>query len=495
MATMMDLPQGKRLSSAPLHLLLPALLMVALADCASLGVVTGQDPATLGAMQSETAATTSVASGQHRVVVAFNDMTGNEGKIVLTPNSRFIRRGASLAGWSYSQDLGRTWTYGGKLAPPVGWSILWGDPAITTSRLDPAVVFMSSLAAPDSKFPANGIDGSPGAAMGGACIARSLDGGVTFAHYQCINTNFDFYDGASMAASPCGEIYAAYFDISTAQIRVWRARDHNAPFEEIANPFPGLTVGTHPRLRTSSDSWLYVATEVQATSGQSFVYMNRYRDGQWRTPVQVSETTAGGYPSVNLGTTVLGKPLSIRTGPQFSFDVGAASEGGNDAMRILYTRRDANRLYVEGAACAADLTSCHPVPQWRSSPGSAGDTVDAFNPAVTTWAGTMSRSPVWTSSFYVRNGAAVTGIGLSSMTLGYFNNMPLGIPISLVNDITVCSDLRGYWGDYDDMLHVGFDKDIPVFIRFTSSDHRNGCTYRWEHAAQHQHVQSVRQPK
>lgn len=475
--------------------LLSSLLALAQAGCASLGVVTGQDPATLAAMQSETAATTSIASGRHRVVVAFNDMTGNEDKIILGPNSRFIHRGASLAGWSYSEDLGRTWTYGGKLAPPAGWSILWSDPAITTSRIDPSVVFVSYLAAPDAKFPPSGVNDSPAGAMGGACIARSLDGGVTFAHYQCVNTNHHFYDGASMAASPCGEIYAAYFDLTTTQIRVWRASDHNAPFEEIANPFPRLTVGSHPRLRTSSDSWLYVATEVRATSGQSFVYMNRYRDGQWRTPTQVSEAVAGGIATIDLGTTVLGSPLRIRGAPQFSFDVGAASEGGSDAMRILYTRRSGTRLYVEGAACAADLSQCHPVPQWRSSPGATGDTVDAFNPNVTTWSGTMSRPPVWASSFYVRNGARVTGVGLASMTLGYFNGTPLGIPVTLVGNITVCSDTRGYWGDYDDMLHVGFDKDIPVFIRFTSSDHGKGCTYRWQHAAQHQHVQSVRQPR
>lgn len=164
-------------------------------------------------------------------------------------------------------------------------------------------------------------------------------------------------------------------------------------------------------------------------------------------------------------------------------------------MRILYTRRNGARLYVEGAACAADLGQCHPVPQWRSSPGGAGDTVDAFNPNVTTWAGTMSRPPVWTSSFYVRNGPKVTGVGLASMTLGYFNGTPLGIPVTVLGDIRVCSDTRGYWGDYDDMLHVGFDKATPVFIRFTSSDHGKGCTYRWQHAAQHQHVQSVRQPR
>ena len=473
---------------------LVATLVLSLGGCASVGIVTGQTTETAAALQSETAATTAVASGQHRVVVAFNDMTGNEGKIVLGDNSRTVFRGASLMGWSYSEDTGRTWTYGGKIAPPTGWSVLWGDPAATTSRIDSAVVFLSNLAAPDSKFPTTGVTGGLDANMGGACIARSIDGGKTFSHYQCITSDQHFYDGASMAATPCGEIFAAYFDITTTEIRVWRAPNHNAPFEPIDNPFPGRIVGTHPRLRASQDGWLYVATDVRTQSG-SFVFMNRYRNGQWATPTQVSETTVGGIPVVDLGTTVSGSRLTIRGGPQFSFDVGAASNGGNDAVRLMYTRAAAQRLYVEGAACAADLTNCHPVPQWRSSPGAPGEIVDAFDPSVAAWAGTMSQPAVWASSFYVRNGPSVTGVGLARMDLGYFNGTPLGIQVNQLQDITVCSDRRGYWGDYDEMLHAGFDKTIPVFIRFTTSDIGKGCLTRWGFFANHHHVQSVRAPK
>lgn len=478
------------------HVLI-AMFALLLGGCASMAMVTGQTEVTAAALQSETAATTSVASGQHRIVVAFNDMTGNEGTIILGDNSRVVHRGASLMGWSYSEDTGRTWTYGGKVAPPRGWSILWGDPAATTSQVNNAVVFISNLAAPDSQFPSSGVSGGlPPGVMGGACIARSLDGGKTFAHYQCVTTDGNFYDGASMASTPCGEIFAAFFDMDSTQIRVWRAGDHNAQFAPVADPFPNLMVGSHPRLRASSDGWLYAAVDVRTQSG-SFVYMNRYRNGQWATPVRVTEKTVGGYPFVDLGTDVLGSRLAIRTGPQFSFDVGASSSGGNDAVRLLYTRTEpaSLRLYVEGAACAADLTNCHPVPQWRSTPGTAGETVDAFNPSVAAWAGTMSQPPIWNSSFYVRSGASVTSVGLSRMYLGYFNGAPLGIPISLTPGINVCSDRRGYWGDYDDMLHVGFDKATPVFIRFTTSDHGRGCTARWGFVGYHQHVQSVREPQ
>jgi len=491
-----------------LAIALPATL--AMSGCASIGVVTGQTKETLEAMQSETAAATSYAGGKHRVVVSYNDETGNEGKVVYGATSRKIHQGASLLGWSYSEDKGKTWTYGGKVTPPSGWSVLWGDPAATTSGASYAVVFLSNLAIPDEKFPAGGIDGyvtygAKGAYIGGACIARSTDGGKTFANYQCVSNKEPvaddpdavkghFYDGGSMASTPSGEVYAAYIDISSSVIRVWRAANHSAQFQLIGNPFPELIPATHPRLRASQDGWLYATTTVVAQNGY-VVYINRYRNGQWAKAVQASEFTVG-YPQVNLGSTVQGSALKIRTGPQFSFDIGAASEGGNDAVRFLYTRSSSGRLYVEGSACAADLTNCHPVPGWKAGPSSPDATpLDVFNPTVAAWRGFIGLPPHWTSSFYERYGTSVTQVALSRMNLAYVNGTALGIPVNLVKNITVCSDTRGYWGDYDDMLHVGFDDTTPVFVRFTSTDHGAGCNQRWMYVAKDQHVQSVHEPK
>ena len=490
---------------------LALLAAMAAGGCASVGQVTGQTKATAEAMQSETAATTSFAGGVNRIVVSFNDETGNEGKVIYGETTRKLLKGASLLGWSYSEDKGKSWTYGGKLSPPAGWSALWGDPAATTSGKSYAVVFIANLAIPDTKFPVGGIDGYvtygiKGAYIGGACIARSTDGGKNFAHYQCVSNKEavvddadavkgHFYDGGSMASTPAGEVYAAFIDISSSVIRVWRAADHNASFELIGNPFPGLIPATHPRLRASRDGWLYAATTV-ATSGGMYVYVNRYRDGKWATPVQASESTVS-YPLVDLGATVQGSALTIRTGPQFSFDVGAASEGGKDALRFLYTRKTpGGRLYVEGSACAADLGGCHPVPGWKAGPSSPDAVpLDVFNPNVAAWGGFIGLPPHWTSSFYERYGGSVSQVALSRMNLAYVNGNALGIPVNLAKHITVCSDTRGYWGDYDDMLHVGFDGTTPVFVRFTSSDHGMGCSQRWKYVARHQHVQSIRDPE
>lgn len=480
-----------------------------LGGCASVAPVVGHTDFTGDSMQSETSATTSY-SGEYRVVVSFNDETGNAGKVIYTPTTRKILQGASLLGWSYSGDKGRTWTYGGKLAPPAGWSALWGDPAMTTSGAAYNVVFISSLAMPNGKFPAGGIDGyvtygSKGAYIGGACIARSTNGGVSFQNYQCVaNKESDagdpdavkghFYDGGSMASTPSGEVFAAYVDVTKGRIDVWRAPTHDGVFERIGDPFPGMVAATHPRLRATPEGFLYAATTIVNNPGY-VVFVNRFRDGAWGKPVQASESAAV-YPKVDLGSVVQGSPLAIRTGPQFSFDIGAASEGGNDAVRFLYTRRSGERLFVEGSACPFDLRQCFPVPEWRAGSGSAEATAyDAFNPTVSAWRGFIGLPPHWTSSFYSRYGQSVGTVSLARMNLAYVNGAPLGIPVTLAKNIAVCSDTRGYWGDYDDMLHVGFDDTTPVFVRFTTSDLGKGCDKRWIFVARHQHVQAVREPE
>jgi hypothetical protein len=478
---------------------------LALSGCVSVSAVTGLTPETANALQSETDATRTTANGINRVVVTYNDESGNEGLIIQSPTSRHVNRGASLLGWSYSENTGRTWTYGGKVRPPAGWAVLWGDPATTTSGADAAVAFISNLAVPDEKFPEGGIDGPFLGYIGGACIARSTDGGRTFVNYQCVSNKEPvpsdpgavtghFYDGGSMASTPAGEVYAAYIDLSDLSrvIRVWRAANHNAPFELLEDPFPGLSSATHPRLRATGDGSLLVASQILMDDGDAIVFANRYRDGRWAGAVQVSDPTVV-RPTVDLGLEVLGSPLIIRTGPQFSFDVGAASAGGNDAVRFLYTRASSGRLFVEGSACAADLTNCHRVPGWRAGPSAPGDTpMDRFDPAVAFGSSIFGLGARWTSSFYTRSGASTTTVALTRMYLNYVNGIPIGTPVDQVRDITVCSDQRGYWGDYDDMLQVTSTFFTPVFVRFTSTDQNKGCIERWAFTAKFQHVQAVR---
>jgi hypothetical protein len=500
----------------PLRMILAVFALLGAGGCSKSGQVTGGDSSTAAAAQSETGGTSSFVGGVNRLVVAFNDDTNDDGKVLFADSSsRKVLAGASQMGWSYSDNNGVNWTYGGKLATPKGWSVLWGDPAMTTSRALYSIVFMSNLAVPDSKFPSGGIDGpfysgsdirsSP---LGGACIAKSTDGGKTFAIYQCVSNqdpiadlpeavHGHFYDGGSMASSPTGEIFAGFIDVATSQIDVWRAADANQPFKRLPGPFPKLVSGSHPRLRVANDGTLYAGAEVVSSYADYRVFLNRYQNGSWGTPTQASDSTVL-YPGVDLNSTVLGSELTLRTGPQFGFDVGAASAGGLDGIRILYTRNSGSRLYVGGAVCASDLSSCSTATgNWGTvAPGPNDQPFDSFNPDVVAWPGFIGIPPIWQGTFVTRYGKSTTSINVARETLGYLpDGTPFTIPVDIVKNAPVCSDTRGYWGDYDDMLLVGFKSDgnggsTGTWMRFVT-DSSAGCSKRWTFTAAQQHVLAV----
>jgi hypothetical protein len=185
-----------------------------------------------------------------------------------------------MMGWSNSTDGGNTWTYGGNVATNPDWVILWGDPAITTVFNNQNYVFISNLAVPQSKYPNGGVVSQGGAngfysALGGACIARSTNGGMTFALYQCVNDQFHFYDGGSMAASPDGEVFAGFVDATDDEIHVWRSPSVNGSFSKLPEPFPtNWTMASHPRLRyDSATSSLYV-TAIAGGGSAGNLYLN-----------------------------------------------------------------------------------------------------------------------------------------------------------------------------------------------------------------------------
>ncbi len=83
--------------------------------------------------QSETATSVSNFNARSVITVAFNDDTPAGGKIQYTPTTRTVHADASLMGWSYSEDDGTSWNYGGNVKPSDDWPVLWGDPAIASS--------------------------------------------------------------------------------------------------------------------------------------------------------------------------------------------------------------------------------------------------------------------------------------------------------------------------------------------------------------------------
>lgn len=479
-------------------------LLLGLSGCTSSHSVTGVDNQTKPGSQSETVATTSYSNNINRIVVAYNDETNEANHITYTATDRVIRAGTSLMGWSYSDDAGAHWTYGGKVAPPNGWAALWGDPALATSGAAYNIVFMSNLAMPSSKFPNGGVHGyvyyenGKSAYVGGACIARSTDGGKSFVNYQCVSntqpvpdvpdaTQGHFYDGGSLASNSAGEVFAAYADIATGLIDVYRSPNANGRFALLPTPFPGMIAASHGRLRTGPDGALYVAAQFVSGAGD-FIYMNRYVNGAWGTPVPVSDASEV-YPSIDFGTTAQGAALTLRTGPQFGYDIGTASEGDQDAVRMLYTRRDeTGHLYLDASACTADLGRCVRVAGWKFQGGGPGNTaVDTFNPDVVAWRGLLGVPPTWQATWAYHYGTQGF-INVSRATLGYVHGTALLFPVDILHNAPVCSDLRGYWGDYDAMIMTGFQGSVMQWMRF-ATDSSAGCSRRWTFTAAAQHVQ------
>ncbi len=494
------------------------LLLEACSSCSTKKPVTGgKGDATASGEQSETSATIGVDGKTSRIVVAYNDDTHDGTSVTYTVSNRVINSGASNMGWSYSDDGGNSWSYGGNVKPPENWAVLWGDPAIGVSKTHSNVVFLSNLAIPTSKFPAGGINGSviigyPGpetSYLGGACLAKSTDGGKTFGFYQCVSnkgsvvdypdaTQGHFYDGGSVVGSNTGEIFAAWIDAYTNQIDVYRSPNDSGTFTRIDPPFPSLCVGSHPRLRTSSDGSLYVAAQASDCSdyGGYYVYINRYKGGAWGTPQRATLTSVF-YDGIDFGTVVNGSELTVRTGPSFSYDVGPSSPDGKDAIRMLYMRRPDTYpyepRYVAASTCYADLHACFQVSEWSFKGGGPNNSVvDIFNPEVVAWAGAKDVPAAWQGTWAYHYGTTKT-VNVSRVTLGYYanTNNPLAvIPIDILQKTPVCSDGRGYWGDYDAMLRVRTDGRSSIWMRFLT-DSSQGCLTRWEFLGDTQHIQQV----
>ncbi|HEX8073588.1 MAG TPA: hypothetical protein VF545_01270 [Thermoleophilaceae bacterium] len=427
--------------------------------------------------------------GKQVITVTYNDGTDAAGKVDYSPTGRVVHPGATKLGWSYSTDLGKSWKYGGAVPPPPGWAALWGDPAITSDFLDQRNVFISNLAIPSSKMPAGGISGDLDGYIGGACIARSRDGGITFKSLECVSNNSHFYDGGSMAAAGSARdrsVYAAYVDVNAARIDVYRAPDDDGHFKLMADPFPGMKMFSHPRLRFDrSTGSLYVG----AIAGDGGVYLNRFTGGAWDKPILASNSTAGN-PRVQLSD------RKLRTGYQFSYDVGATSKAGNDGVRTLYTVKDTdtNRFYVRGSRCSFDLSGvCRDVPEWGTTPGNFSIEGQQFNPSVRAFPGFLGLRPAWKAT-YMSTEDDPSG-NTVSIKEGDLTVLPDGtrlfLPFDLVEGQVVCPDARGYWGDYNELQLIGFKDDGTAQFIMPHSDSSKGCASRWTYTSQEVHVSAV----
>jgi hypothetical protein len=450
--------------------------------------VTGQDESeqTWAGKQAETAVNVSNIGSKHVITVTYNDGTDVADKIDYTPTTRTVNAGATLLGWSYSLDAGKSWKYGGSVSPPAGWAVLWGDPAITSDFADQRYVFISNLAVPTSKMPPDGITEGMDGHMGGACIARSEDGGISFRIHQCLTNDSHFYDGSSMVAAGQPDdrrVFAAFRDTDTDRVDVWASPSDTGVFKLLANPFPERTMHSHPRLRFDrARDALYVA----ALDSESKVWINRYTSG-WGEPKLATMSLASALPEVQLAD------RTLRTEAPFSFDVGVSDR--HDSVRVVYTAQDqgTHKLYIRGAYCDAALLHCGDAPGWGTTPGNFALKGQQFSPKIRAFK-SFGHPGVWKVT-YMSTDDDPNG-NMVSYKEGDLTVLPTGarifIPLNLVKRQVVCPDTRGFWGDYDEVQVLGFDEDSnePLFI-FAHSDSTQGCESRWKYTSRHLHVSAV----
>lgn len=470
-----------------------------LSACDEYETITGtsntSDP-TRNYSQSETVIAVTPMSDRVSVTVAYNDETGEDGTFIeYTPTTRKVKRGASLMGWSYSPDGGDTFTIKGKLRPPAGWSILWGDPAIASVRnpysATVGLVYLTNIASPDDRFPAGGHSGYIGDVLAGACIARSWNGGQTFSHVQCVRDGNHFYDGAAMAVSRTGRACAAYNDVDEDSIDVWCQNGLLTSFKLVPNPFPGQKIVTHPRLRADDDGNMYLMAMRACSGGRGQLILAKWNGTSWTSPVSAGACDGAVYPQFNLGGRML------RTGPQFSFDIRNDEMVGSDAIRVVYTHTGSDgRHHLKGNFCSASALSC-----WD---GGSGWTTDAstghqFNPKIDraprrrNERGEVISEEIWKVVFYNDDLGGTNQISVKQGNLAVLPDQSrVFVPFELVPKHEVCSDTRGYWGDYDEVKFVQFREPSKAaqFI-VTGSDSSRGCNLREAYRSRYLHISKV----
>ncbi len=475
-------------------------------DCSAQGpyVVTGAGQSPAASQQSESVMAVTTTG---TVITTFNDMSG----VIQDPTTHNLMGNSSLMGWSVSNDGGTTWTYHSPLRTGgTAWPILWGDPAIVASKTASNTIYMSNLAVNggDNRVPPTGVDRNTlQNLLSGACIARSTDGGATFGLAQCLTNGHHFYDGASMAAGPGGEAYAAYRDTITNKIDVYKTSTPLGLFTLLPTPFAG-TVWDHPRLRvdpTNGDLYV-IAMTSDGLRG------NMYHGGAWHGEVRI---TSEGMPSM-----LSFKTQIIDLGPQYSFDVGDALSvndcgrpeceywDSSETVRVSYVTTEGGtaRLVVKSMACGAGFFSCYLADEWGTDrakhPTATGN---QFAPLVRAVHDASRTQPLFVLSYLSAALPAVDdtfAIVRTEMPYSTSGDGPLvGTPLIELDRLPVCPLLhkdkngivdRYYVGDYDDMQAYGSAGSHQVlgFLRtFTQSA---GCNESTNPATVAQRVNAVR---
>ena len=494
---------------------------------------TGASGTTLDDNQAETGYNLSFfpATKTRIETITYNDGTGESPTfVVYTDTTRTVFPGYSALGWSFRTrtpgDPDPEWGHN-KLRTPPGTAAIWGDPSITSNPNLPGTVFIASLQVPTGKLPMSGTivnsvagDCSP---LGGACIARSTNGGVDFNIVDCFGdvasipgssctgntavTLGHFYDGSSMAITQSGSTFSAFagfIDINLSREAVWTMADvsSNAADPFVIDPTRMGSMGpigilggidTHMRLRADGAN-LWKLSVDQNSSGNAAVGIPPTFD------LKVNLRDRNGAPVV-LATDArtnhdvfFSGDRAIRTGPQYAFDIGV-NESGQPEMRFVYIAFGAGTTFLQAGFCNLDLTSCSRPFEWRAP---AGTTPLQFHPAIKFGHDPETNKDHWKISYHGVVGEQ-TQVFTADLVRDPTTSSATSLTQSIVTELdTVCPDLRrsggsktpGYWGDYDDMA---YDACAGSFSR-SFSDSSLGCVLQQDFTSRHVHVSSVEVP-
>jgi hypothetical protein len=436
---------------------------------------TGGDPLTAAFNQSETALAIS-PDPNAGMIVTYNDKTSTDTTVIYPVDSGTAEyhRGASLMGWSWSNDLGQTWTHN-KLPTPADWPLLWGDPAATASLRHPGIMYIANLASPLLKFnSAAGVGDyvtEPEDALAGACVFKSTNHGQAFSLLFCDCENYDFWDGEHMAPDldADGGAFLASNNRKLATISIFHILSDDGPAHELLHPFPGQQFLNHPRVRSDPETnALYVI--AQAVTGKLMI--TKWSGGAWGPVVDTGAVPAAQESLVQLSD------RTIKLGPEYAFDIGS-NQLASDAIRILYTRRDTilNRNVIDSVICSRDL-ACQTGP-WNTVSFAS----DQFQPVLRAPPGSVGGN--WLGGYYSRAGDPA---GNQVSVIG----AELGPNVLLQNEMhglmTPCSTLDGYWGDYNDMQYA-YDAQTNYFQWIQAYSVSNSpCTTRTSFVGMPTHV-------
>lgn len=248
------------------------------------------------------------------------------------PQNRQVRRGVSIMGWSYSLDVGKTWTYQGKIHPPTGWSAIWGDPSIAVDPNNRNIVYYAQMGATTTSWDAvtggaNITDLSPGRDMvDGFCIARSTNGGIDFSEVVCkkVGNGPATVDRTAVTVDGLGRVYVALNRVAGGvQTGTAVFRSEMANWKQFAPlPDPSISSLSEPHLTTDTDGDVWFGSRDNRGEIGGDVSIMRFRQNavSWDHFIHAASTCF-----LSLGDRdppYAGQSRKLRNGHTYSFAVG-----------------------------------------------------------------------------------------------------------------------------------------------------------------------------